>query len=76
MEPTKAAVGFLRPDVVEAFTALADPSTNLEGLGDADWLAAAVELQQQRRVGLKAELQKDVLFVPIYAGQRWTLMEI
>ena len=66
----KAAVTFLGPDLVQAFTALADPSANVEGLGDAERLAAA-ELQPQRRAALEAKLQKD-----LYARARWTLLEI
>ena len=71
-----ASVSFVRPDVVQAFVALADPTTNLEGLGDAEWLKAAGEMQERRRAFLEAELQKDLVFVPIYAGQHWTLLEI
>ena len=36
--------------MVEAFTALADPSTNLESLKDAEWLAAAKKACLRGRV--------------------------
>ena len=71
-----ASVSFLRPDVVQSFIALADPTTNLEGLGDKEWLQAAGEMQERRRAFLEAELQKDLVFVPIFAGHHWTLVEI
>ena len=71
-----ASVSFLRPEVVQSFIALADPTTNLEGLGDKEWPQAAGEMQQRRRAFLEAELQKDLVFVPIFAGHHWTLVEI
>ena len=60
----------------QAFTALADPTTELQGLGDAEWLLCASQMQEQRKAFLQQELQKDLIFVPIYAGSHWTLLQI
>ena len=64
----KAEITCIRADVVQAFTALADPTTELQGLGDAEWLHCASQMQEQRKAFLQQELQKDLIFVPIYAG--------
>ena len=72
----KAEITCIRADVVQAFTALADPTTELEGLGDAEWLLCASQMQEQRKAFLQQELQKDLIFVPIYAGRHWTLLQI
>ena len=72
----KADITCIRADVVQAFTALADPTTELQGLGDEEWLLCASQMQEQRKAFLQEELKKDLIFVPIYAGSHWTLLEI
>ena len=54
----KAEITCIRADVVQAFTALADPTTELEGLGDAEWLLCASQMEEQRKALPQQELQR------------------